>query len=596
MSDPWYFLTPASRQMNKKGGHFALNKKSIACFLLSFLMIFGCFFSSGNLLVLEAASAYDKICTPNTSSYIYIWKSKSTDSEKIGKFEKGDGASILSTDSDWLKIQSGSITGYVKKENVLSGSKLETFAAQNNFPKQIKVTARSLRVRKQANTSSATLTGVSKGQTFAVLKETADWAQIKVGSITGYVAKEYTTWSYLLGTAEKYNSSSTGSGSSSDSGSSSGLYNGIAVAKVSSNDTLNIRSSASTSASIVGKMPAGSSATIVSKGDTWTKIKAGNVTGYIYNSYYVTGDAVEAYAKSLGLAKQATLKTNMNVRAEASVSSSRIGGAKEGASYTINSDNGTWVSITFNGKTGYLKKSYLTVTYQFKSVTAVGSGSSSSSGSAGSGSTGSGSTNSSAQTGTITASSLNVRSGAGTSYSTITTLKKGASVTITGTSGSWYQISVKVNGSTKTGYVSKSYVSTGSSGSGSSSGSTGSTVTGSGSDIADYSLQFLGNPYVYGGTSLTNGCDCSGFVQSLFKHFGYSIPRTSSAQSKSGTTVSLSNLQKGDLLFYGSNGTVSHVGLYIGDGKIINASNERVGIVIYRYNYRTPITAKRYWK
>lgn len=573
-----------------------MNKKTIASFLLIFLMIFGCFFSSGNVLTIEAASAYDKICTPNTSSYIYIWKSKSTDSEKIGKFEKGDGASILSTDTDWLKIQSGSITGYVKKENVLSGSKLETFAAQNNFPKQIKVTARSLRVRKQASTSSATLTGVSKGETYAVLNETADWAQIKVGSITGYVAKEYTTWSYLLGTADKYSSSSQSSTDSSDSQSSSGLYSGIAVAKVSSNDTLNIRSSASTSASIIGKMPAGSSATILSRGDKWTKIKTGTITGYIYNTYYVTGDAVESYAKSLGLSKQATLKTNMNVRAEASVSSARIGGAKEGAVFTINSDNGTWVSISFNGRTGYLKKSYLNVTYQFKSVTVIGSGSSSGSASSGNSSSGSASSDASSQTGTITASSLNVRAGAGTSYGTITTLKKGTSVTITGTSGSWYQISVNIGGTAKTGYVSKSYVSTGSSSSGSSSSGSAAVATGSGADIAAYSLQFLGNPYVYGGTSLTNGCDCSGFVQSLFKHFGYSIPRTSSAQSKSGTTVSTSNLQKGDLVFYGSNGTVSHVGLYIGDGKIINASNERVGIVIYRYNYRTPITAKRYWK
>ena len=155
-----------------------MNKKSIVSILLSLIMILGCFFSSGNMLTIEAASAYDKICTPNTSSYIYIWKSKSTDSEKIGKFSKGDGATILSTDSDWLKIQSGSITGYVKTENVLSGSKLETFAARNNFSKQIKVTASALRVRKQASTSSAILTSVYKGSTYTVLNETDDWAQI----------------------------------------------------------------------------------------------------------------------------------------------------------------------------------------------------------------------------------------------------------------------------------------------------------------------------------------------------------------------------------------------------------------------------------
>lgn len=553
-----------------------MHKKKIVSFFLCLLMIVGCFFSSGNVLMLEAASAYDKICTPNTSSYIYIWKSKSTDSAKIGIFSKGDGATILSSDSDWLKIQSGSITGYVKKENVLSGSKLETFAQQNDFDKQIKVTANSLRVRKEPSTTSAALTGVSKGETYPVLNETADWAQIKVDNVTGYVAKEYTTWSYLLGTADKFSESSS---DNSDSSTASGLYNDIAVAKVGSGSKLNIRKSASTSASIVGSMVAGSSATILSRGDSWTKIKFGSVTGYISNKYYVTGDAVESYAKSLGLPKMATLKTNMNVRAEASVSSARVGGAKKGDTFTITEDNGTWVSITFNGKKAYLKKSYLTITYQFKSATAVGSGSSSSS--------------SSTATGTVTASSLKVRSGAGTSYSILTTLSKGAKVTITGSSGNWYKISIKVDGSTKTGYVSKSYVSTGSSGSTSSSNA--STGSGSGDEIAAYALRFLGNPYVYGGTSLTNGCDCSGFVQSVFKHFGYNLPRTSSAQSKGGTTVSLDKLKKGDLLFYAKNGTVNHVGIYIGNGKIVNASNEKVGIVTYRYDYRTPVRAARYW-
>ena len=562
-----------------------MHKKKIVSFLLSMLMIVGCFFSSGNVLMLEAASAYDKICTPNTSSYIYIWKSKSTDSEKIGKFAKGDGASIKSTDSDWLKIQSGSITGYVKKENVLSGSKLEAFASQNNFPKQIKVTANSLRVRKEPSTSSAVLTGVSKGETYPVLKETTDWAQIKVGSITGYVAKEYTTWSYLLGTADKYSESSS---DNSESTSSSGLYDNTAVAKIGSDSKLNVRKSASTSASIVGKMVAGSGATIVSKGDSWTKIKSGNVTGYISNKYYVSGDAAESYAKSLGLPKQATLKTNMNVRQEPSVSSARVGGAKEGDTFLITGDDGTWVSITFNGKKAYLKKSYLTITYKFKDVTPVGSSSSSSSSSNSSGSS------SETKTGTVTASSLKVRAGAGTSYDVITTVSKGTKLTITGSSGNWYKISIKVDGSKKTGYVSKDYVSLGSSTT--SSGSSSSSGSGSGDEIAAYALQFLGNPYVYGGTSLTNGCDCSGFVQSVFKHFGYSLPRTSAAQSEGGKTVALDKLKKGDLLFYAKNGTVNHVGIYIGDGKIVNASNEKVGIVTYRYDYRTPVRAARYWK
>ena len=118
----------------------------------------------------------------------------------------------------------------------------------------------------------------------------------------------------------------------------------------------------------------------------------------------------------------------------------------------------------------------------------------------------------------------------------------------------------------------------------------------SGSDIVEYALKFLGNPYVYGGTSLTEGCDCSGFTQSVFKHFGISIPRVSRDQANSGTSVSLSSIQAGDLIFYAnSSGTINHVGIYMGNGRIINASNEKVGITTYTYTYRTPVKAVRYY-
>jgi peptidoglycan DL-endopeptidase CwlO len=130
-----------------------------------------------------------------------------------------------------------------------------------------------------------------------------------------------------------------------------------------------------------------------------------------------------------------------------------------------------------------------------------------------------------------------------------------------------------------------------------SSSSYGDSSSGSatGSEIANYALNFVGNPYVYGGTSLTNGTDCSGFVKSIYAHFGYSLPRTSSGQSQSaGREVSLSSLQPGDLIFYrNSSGNVSHVALYIGGGRVVHASNERDGIKVSNINYRTPYKARR---
>ena len=143
-------------------------------------------------------------------------------------------------------------------------------------------------------------------------------------------------------------------------------------------------------------------------------------------------------------------------------------------------------------------------------------------------------------------------------------------------------------------------VSTGSSSSGSSSGSSGSSSSGSsvsvsggsstGSAIASYALQFVGNPYVSGGTSLTNGADCSGFTQSVFKHFGISIPRTSDAQGRAGREVSYSEAQAGDIIYYGG-----HVAIYLGGGRIVHASTAKTGIKTGTATYRTILSVRRYY-
>ena len=105
--------------------------------------------------------------------------------------------------------------------------------------------------------------------------------------------------------------------------------------------------------------------------------------------------------------------------------------------------------------------------------------------------------------------------------------------------------------------------------------------------VVDFALQFEGNPYVYGGTSLTNGADCSGFVMSVFANFGYSLPRVAAAQCDASTKKDINQIEPGDLVFYGS-GAIDHVALYIGDGKIIHASGAATGIKISNYDYEQP--------
>jgi cell wall-associated NlpC family hydrolase len=116
----------------------------------------------------------------------------------------------------------------------------------------------------------------------------------------------------------------------------------------------------------------------------------------------------------------------------------------------------------------------------------------------------------------------------------------------------------------------------------------GSGVSDARVSLVSFATQFVGNPYVWGGTSLTNGADCSGFVLSVYAQYGISLPHSSSAQSHYGTRVSTSELQPGDLLFYGS-GSISHVAIYIGNGQIVHASTERTGIIISNAFYRSPI-------
>lgn len=124
-------------------------------------------------------------------------------------------------------------------------------------------------------------------------------------------------------------------------------------------------------------------------------------------------------------------------------------------------------------------------------------------------------------------------------------------------------------------------------GNGSSSGSGYSG--GSGSSVVDYATQFVGNPYVWGGTSLTNGADCSGFVQSVYSNFGVSLPRTSYEQQNAGREVSYSEAQPGDLICYGG-----HVAIYMGDGKIVHASNSSDGIKVSdNAAYRTILSVRR---
>lgn len=116
-------------------------------------------------------------------------------------------------------------------------------------------------------------------------------------------------------------------------------------------------------------------------------------------------------------------------------------------------------------------------------------------------------------------------------------------------------------------------------------------------DMVEYAKQFLGNPYVWGGTSLTKGADCSGFVLSIYKKYGVKLSHSAKAQANEGTKISFKDIQPGDLIFYANGkGVINHVAMYIGNNQVIHASSPKTGIKISKYNYRTPVKYVRYLK
>lgn len=202
---------------------------------------------------------------------------------------------------------------------------------------------------------------------------------------------------------------------------------------------------------------------------------------------------------------------------------------------------------------------------------------------------------------------LRVREGKSTNSKILTSIMNGEELEVISSDKKW----VKVEINNYKGYVSRDYVSfsfklleaskielpsqddTSNIGNNDGTTSVSSGYSSTGSAVVSTASKYLGNRYVYGGNSLTNGIDCSGFTQQIFAMYGYSLPRTSRSQANCGTTISASDARAGDLVFYGSSSGISHVAICMGNGKIIHASNPRSGIKISNMYYTTPAKVVR---
>lgn len=321
---------------------------------------------------------------------------------------------------------------------------------------------------------------------------------------------------------------------------------------------LNIRSEASEEADVVGKFYTGNVGSIVEKGDEWSLVSSGNAYGYVKNDYLLFGSEAESYIENnCDQIAKVTAET-LNVRAEESTESKVVSQSDKGDAFTILGKEGDWIKVAASEDTvGYVAKDYVYIDYVYETaVTIEEEQAALAAEAAAAEDTDSADTTAQVPETPEAPATTEVAPKQETPATTEAPKKQKETVNSVDVSVS------DQNSSSET--VGQDCVST------------------TGQQIADYAVQFVGNPYVYGGTSLTKGADCSGFVQSVYKNFGYSLPRVAADQAGAGKKVSTKNLQPGDLLFYHNFG---HVAIYIGGGQVVHASNEKTGIKISNYDY-----------
>ena len=319
------------------------------------------------------------------------------------------------------------------------------------------------------------------------------------------------------------------------------VYDRLGVANVK--NYLNVRKKPSENSKIVGKMTRNSGCHVYSIKKGWAKIVSGKVKGYVKADYLITDKKAEERAKKVATLRVTVNTETLNVRSLPSIKANVADQISVDEEYTVGKRNinKAWLEryMKKHCKKKELKHINLDKMYKDASNWVM----------------------------------LNIDND---------------HVFV---SKDFVKFTYNLNRAVKIKHISakKSHSS-------SKKGSSDSSSSGSNSSIAsslvNYAMQFLGNRYVWGGTSLTNGTDCSGFVMRIYEHFGYSLPRTSSAQAAATRTVSAGDVRVGDLFFYGS-GSVSHVAMYIGNGQVIHASNARDGIKISSAYYRQPIKIGR---
>lgn len=302
-------------------------------------------------------------------------------------------------------------------------------------------------------------------------------------------------------------------------------FKSLVIAQV--NDYVNVRDIASEDGEIVGKLYDESVGHFIEEENGWYKITSGNCTGYVKAEYCVTGENAVELAKEVGVRIATVTTTTLKVRQEPGMEASVLGLVPIEDELVVTEELDGWVKVDIEEGFGYVSTDYVSLSTEF-----------------------------------VEAESKE-------------------------------EEEARLEKERKEREAAREAAAKAQSGRNSNSSSSApvQTVSGSGTgtDVANYALQFVGNPYVYGGTSLTNGADCSGFVMSVYANYGVSLPHSSAADRNVGYDVGgLENAIPGDIVCYSG-----HVAIYIGNGQIVHASTSKTGIIVSNATYRQPLCVRR---
>lgn len=469
-------------------------------------------------------------------------------SESAAESESAEESSLAAEEESRAEIESESEARDAKIQEVIDSYSNLGIAKVTGY----------LNIRKDPDGAANVVGTLSDGSACEILETLDGWVKISSGEVEGYASSEY----ILTGDEAKEAAKDL-----------------VKERAYITADNLNIRETPSTDGQIVGKCLQGELHEIVGEENGWYKISGGYISADYAEKRFCMNEANKLDMKAMVLnfydrPGVSNVSNYLNIRAGAGENEKIIGKLPSYAGCEILEDANGWYKISSGGITGYVKNDYILTGDEAKQAAM----------------------NHAELMAIVHADRLNARTEPSTDAKIWTQISENERYHVAEQLDGWVKIEFDESGEgdgddeISAAYVSSEFVEVRYALSEAIKFSPTEESASLRSRIVNYAMKFLGNPYVWGGTSLTKGADCSGFTMSVMKNFGISLPHYSGSQAKSGKRIKSSEMRPGDLVFYGnSRGKINHVAMYIGNGQVINAASRRSGIKISTWNYRTPI-------